>query len=103
MAIAHIWTYEVRPAHVEAFRRGYGPNGEWATFFRQSEGYLGTVLLEQCDAPTRFVTIDYFADETARSRLVDDRAGEYEAIDQKWDETTTDEAFVGIFHVEGAP
>lgn len=103
MAIAHIWAYEVRPAHVEAFRQGYGPDGEWATFFRQSEGYLGTVLLEQCDAPARFITIDYFTDETARSRLVDDHGVDYAAIDKKWDEATIDEQFVGTFRVEGAP
>lgn len=101
--IAHVWTYEVHPPQVEAFRRAYGPDGEWATFFRQSEGYLGTVLLEQCAEPARFMTIDYFADEMARSRLVEEHATDYAEIDRKWEEATIDEEFVGTFRVdEGA-
>ncbi len=54
--IALVFSYEVRdPAE---FERVYGPEGEWATFFRQGRGYIGTELLHDLEVPSRYLVID---------------------------------------------
>ena len=99
--IAYVWSYTVRPEHAAAFRDAYGPEGEWAAFFRQSGAYLGTDLLEGLGAPPQFVTIDYFADRDARAKLLGERGAAYRAIDRKWAAATLEETFVGEFRMHG--
>jgi heme-degrading monooxygenase HmoA len=54
--IALIFSYEVRdPAE---FERVYGPEGEWARFFGQGRGYIGTELLRDVEVPGRYVVVD---------------------------------------------
>jgi heme-degrading monooxygenase HmoA len=54
--IALVFRYEVRDP--EEFERAYGPNGEWAEFFKRGEGYIGTELLHDVDEPERYLVID---------------------------------------------
>jgi heme-degrading monooxygenase HmoA len=54
--IALIFSYEVRDS--AEFERVYGPEGEWAAFFRQGRGYVGTELLRDVETPGRYVVID---------------------------------------------
>jgi heme-degrading monooxygenase HmoA len=61
--IALIFSYEARDA--AGFERAYGPDGDWAAFFRQSSGFIGTELLRDVEAPGRYVVIDRW--ETAQA------------------------------------
>ena len=61
--IALVFSYEVREA--EAFERAYGPEGEWAQFFRQGEGYIGTEMLRDLEIPGRYLVVDRW--ETAEA------------------------------------
>ena len=54
--IALVFRYEVRDP--EEFARIYGPDGEWARFFRQGTGFIGTELLHDVLEPERFLVID---------------------------------------------
>ena len=45
--IALVFRYEVREP--DEFVRMYGPEGDWAQFFRQGRGYIGTELLRDVD------------------------------------------------------
>ena len=54
--IALVFRYEVRDP--EAFGEIYGPEGDWAQFFRSGEGYIGTELLHDVEEPDRFLVID---------------------------------------------
>ena len=54
--IALVFRYEVRDP--EAFERAYGPEGEWAEFFKRGDGYIGTELLRDLDEPDRYLVID---------------------------------------------
>src|SRR5207302_442607 len=54
--IAIVFRYDVREP--EAFEGVYGPNGEWARFFRQGAGYIGTELLRDVEEFDRYVVID---------------------------------------------
>ena len=42
----------------EEFERVYGPDGDWAQFFRTGRGYIGTELLHDVEEPERFLVID---------------------------------------------
>ena len=54
--IALVFSYEARVP--EEFERVYGPNGEWAEFFRRGKGYIGTELLRDVEVPGRYLVID---------------------------------------------
>ncbi len=77
-----LWEFEVAADDVAAFRRAYGPGGEWAALFRRSPGYLGTVLLADRALSGRFVTIDRWIDEAAHRAFRERHAAEYAALDE---------------------
>jgi len=54
--IALVFRYEARDR--EAFERVYGPEGEWAAFFRRGRGYIGSELLRDLEEPERYLVID---------------------------------------------
>ena len=78
--IALVFSYEVRDP--EAFERAYGADGEWAEFFRQGPGYIGTEVLRDVELPTRYLVIDRWDSAEAYNdeymRRVDDTRFFYE-------------------------
>ena len=70
-----VFSYEVRDP--EGFERAYGPEGEWAEFFRDGAGYVGTELLRDLENPGRYLLIDRWASPDAYRRFVDEHRGEY--------------------------
>jgi len=99
--IALVFSYEARVP--EEFERVYGPNGEWAEFFRPGKGYIGTELLRDVEVPGRYLVIDRWESaETYNTfvaehrdeymRRVDDTAHDYEqelrfgTFENVWDE-----------------
>jgi heme-degrading monooxygenase HmoA len=54
--IALFFRYEVRDP--EAFEQAYGPEGEWAQFFRRGQGYVGTELLHDVEEENRYLVVD---------------------------------------------
>jgi heme-degrading monooxygenase HmoA len=73
--LALVFSYEVRDS--EEFERVYGPDGEWAEFFRQSRGYVGTELLRDVEAPGRYLVIDRWESADAYNLFVAERREEY--------------------------
>jgi len=61
--IALVFSYEVREP--EQFERAYGPEGDWAKFFRTGRGYIGTELLRDVETPGRYLVVDRW--ETAEA------------------------------------
>jgi heme-degrading monooxygenase HmoA len=73
--IALVFSYEVRdPAE---FERVYGPEGEWARFFRQGRGYVGTELLRDVEAPGRYLVVDRWASAEAYNAFVAEHREDY--------------------------
>ena len=73
--IALVFSYEVRePA---AFERAYGADGEWAEFFRQGSGYIGTELLRDVELPTRYMVIDRWESADAYNAFAAEHRDEY--------------------------
>jgi heme-degrading monooxygenase HmoA len=80
--IALLFVYDVSRA--EEFERVYGPDGEWAQFFRQGRGYVGTELLRDVEQPGRFLVVDRWESRDAYNAFVAERRDEYM---QRVDET----------------
>jgi heme-degrading monooxygenase HmoA len=73
--IALVFSYEVHDA--AEFERVYGPAGEWAEFFRQSSGFIGTELLRDVEAPGRYLVIDRWESADAYNAFAAERQAEY--------------------------
>ena len=73
--IALVFRYEVRDR--EAFKDGYGPEGDWAQFFRTGRGYVGTELLHDVDEPDRYLVIDRWESIEALNACLAEDQDEY--------------------------
>jgi heme-degrading monooxygenase HmoA len=73
--IALVFRYEVRDQ--EAFEHAYGPEGEWAQFFREGRGYVGTELLHDVDEPDRYLVIDRWESIEAYNTFLAEHQDEY--------------------------
>jgi heme-degrading monooxygenase HmoA len=73
--IALVFRYEVRDP--ESFERVYGPSGEWAGFFRQGAGYIGTELLRDVEEPERYMVIDRWESVDAYNAFIGEHQEEY--------------------------
>ena len=73
--IALIFSYDARdPAD---FERVYGPEGEWAAFFRTGRGYVGTELLKDVEIPDRYLVVDRWETPEAYNEFVAEHREEY--------------------------
>ena len=73
--IALVFRYEAREP--EEFERTYGPDGEWAGFFRTGSGYIGTELLRDVEEPGRYLVIDRWESAEAYDAFVAEHEAEY--------------------------
>ena len=73
--LALLFQYDVRDD--EEFERVYGPEGEWARFFRTGTGYVGTELLKDIDLPGRYLVIDRWDSRDAYNAFVAEHRDEY--------------------------
>lgn len=73
--LALVFSYEARDA--KEFERAYGPDGEWAEFFRTGHGYLGTELLRDVESPGRYLVVDRWATREDYAAFVAERREEY--------------------------
>jgi len=73
--IALVFRYEVRDR--PAFEQAYGPEGDWAHFFRQGRGYIGTELLHDVDEPDRYLVVDRWESADAYNAFLDANRDEY--------------------------
>jgi len=75
--IALVFSYEVRDA--DDFERVYGPEGDWAQFFRGGRGYVGTELLRDVETPGRYLVVDRWDSAEAYNEFVATHREEYMA------------------------
>ena len=73
--IAVVFRYDVRDP--EQFEDVYGPDGQWAQFFRQGAGYIGTELLRDLEEPGRYIVIDRWQSIEAYNAFVSANQAEY--------------------------
>ena len=76
--IVLVFSYDVRDTVDAAeFERVYGPEGEWAQFFRQGTGYVGTELLRDLEVPGRWLVLDRWESREAYNAFVEAHRDEY--------------------------
>jgi heme-degrading monooxygenase HmoA len=73
--IALVFTYDVTDA--TEFERVYGPEGEWAHFFRGGRGYVGTELLRDVETPGRYLVVDRWESRDAYNDFAAANRDEY--------------------------
>jgi heme-degrading monooxygenase HmoA len=73
--IALVFSYEVREP--TAFEQAYGANGEWAQFFGQAAGFIGTELLRDVETPGRYLVIDRWESAEAYNAFAAAHRDEY--------------------------
>jgi len=95
----YIWEYLVLPEHVEAFRIGYGSDGDWVRLFRRSADYIRTEFLQDRDDPRRFMTVDYWASREACISFRERVRVEFDEIDARFGRLTSSEDSLGEFDV----
>jgi heme-degrading monooxygenase HmoA len=69
------YSYEARDP--EDFDAVYGPNGDWAEFFRTGRGYVGTELLRELENPGRYLVIDRWESREAFEQFAAEHRAEY--------------------------
>lgn len=98
-----VWRYRVKPGRTTAFLRAYGPDGSWVNLFRQSDGYLGTELLQDNADPGVFVTIDRWQSRQAYKTFRSAFAAQYLALDTICSELTEEEEQLLEGSLQGGP
>jgi len=73
--LALLFQYDIRDD--EEFEGVYGPEGEWASFFRSGTGYIGTELLKDVEVPGRYLVIDRWDSSDAYNTFVAEHRDEY--------------------------
>jgi ribosomal-protein-alanine N-acetyltransferase len=92
-----VWEFRVKPAKQRAFRKAYGPEGDWVQLFRHSEDYIGTQLIRDRDIRLRYVTLDHWNSRRAYLRFKQENREAYRTLDAKCDALTTREMRIGEF------
>ena len=95
--IAIVWEFVVKEESIPAFRRVYGPSGDWAALFRQYPGFEGTTLLQDEARPERFFTIDRWKDAADFHRMKQQSRPEYSRLDEECRSLTLSEREIGLF------
>jgi heme-degrading monooxygenase HmoA len=93
----YLWEFLIEPERLEEFQRHYGPRGTWVGLFRQSPGYLETLLLQDAREPRRFITIDRWESEEAYQSFRARFAREYAELDARCQHFTTRETSLGQY------
>lgn len=94
-----LWKFRAAPGRAAEFEAAYGAAGDWARFFRDAPGYLGSDLLRGADGV--YLTIDRWRDEASyEAFLAADRA-RYDEIDAACAALTSEEALLGRFSEPG--
>ncbi len=92
-----IWEFHVKPDCRLQFEKIYGVEGEWAQLFGRSAEYRGTMLVRDRDRPGRYLTFDHWSSQEEMRKFKNEHQEEYAELDQKCEELTEKEYFVGDF------
>ena len=91
----YLWEFRIEPASRAEFERHYGPNGVWIELFRQSSGYIETLLLRDRTDPLRYLTIDRWESKEAYEEFRARCSKEFELIDERCAKLTVTETPLG--------
>lgn len=93
-----VWEFRIQSAKRRAFERAYGPEGDWAKFFRKAKAYLGTELIQDTQQPDRYLTIDYWKSRKHYEDFKEQNRKMYQLIDVRCEALTSAEFEIGQFN-----
>jgi heme-degrading monooxygenase HmoA len=92
-----VWEFRVRQEKADEFLQKYGPEGNWARFFRGSNGYIRTELVRDVSDHLRFLTLDVWKTEEEFSEFRERNLAEYQRLDREFEGLTERETRLGAF------
>ena len=97
-----VWEFQVRQAREAEFVQKYGPEGDWARFFRgapdnMSPGYIRTELVRDVSDHLRFLTLDVWKTEADFNDFRERHLAEYKRLDREFEGLTERETRLGAF------
>jgi heme-degrading monooxygenase HmoA len=92
-----IWEFRIRRRKRREFERAYGPDGEWAKFFRTGKGYIATELIRDSQKPDRYITLDFWRSRKHYENFKKQNRKMYQTIDKRCEALTTHEYEIGQF------
>jgi len=92
-----LWEFIVEQNRTDEFERNYGPEGSWVQLFRQSPGYIETILLRDSADEQRFVTIDRWESAEAYRAFRATFSRQYAELDERCEQLTIAETAIGCF------
>ncbi|MEW5800020.1 MAG: antibiotic biosynthesis monooxygenase [Bacteroidota bacterium] len=97
MSYIYIWQFKVMAGKEKEFERAYGPEGDWVQLFRQSKGYLRTILVRTIADANTYLTIDEWISSADFLTFKKQFHDEYYTLDSRFSGLTTDEMQIGEF------
>jgi len=94
---AYIWQYTIEPARRSDFLAAYNPNGEWAQLFSRDPAYIETILLQDAEDESQYVTIDYWKSKADRDSFRGRYSAEFDSLDSRCEAFTKEEQFIGDY------
>jgi len=73
--IAIVFSYDVRDP--DEFEHAYGLEGEWASFFKDARGFIGTELLRDREQAGRYLVIDRWESRETYNDFVEANRDDY--------------------------
>jgi len=92
-----LWEYDVKQGSEEQYERVYGPDGDWAQFFRRDPAYQRTLLLRDPFRSLTYLTCDFWETREAYQAFLLANSDAYLALDQRWETLTLAERKMGAF------
>ena len=96
-----LWEFLPAAGREKEFERAYGPDGDWARFFRRDPAYVGTDLLRDTRDPRRFFTVDRWSSQAAFDEFARREARGYRELDEKLAPLCGAETRLGSFNTPG--
>jgi heme-degrading monooxygenase HmoA len=98
MQFVAVFAYEVDEGSTAAFEAAYGPSGEWARFFGQGTGYVGTELWRPAaESPGRYLVIDRWRSASAYESFLVEHEAAYRRRSEGAERLYRAESVVGRF------
>ncbi len=98
---AIVWHYQTKHGHAAEFERVYGPQGDWAKFFRRSPSFGGSELLRDAEEPHRYIAIDHWVSVAAYEAFMAEHRAQYDALNVRCAPYYSEEECLGRFTAVG--
>ena len=92
-----LWEFEVKPGCEKRFEDSYGPQGDWASFFRRDACYRETRLLRDPFHANKYWTADFWDSREAYEAFREKHLDEYQKLDCSFESLTARETALGSF------